>query len=74
MKNSIEVYLLKIGCDYETGERCGVSGTFQIENLIAETSLGELDIINFIDQGKYYYDLHEVLNDLNLHDVDIEEL
>lgn len=72
-KLSIKINLLMVVCDYETAERCGASGTFQVETLKADTDYGELDITSMIDQGKHYYDLEDIKKDLNLNDVDIEE-
>lgn len=39
-----------IGKDYETSERCGAGGMFQIESL----SLNEVDVINSVDQGMHF--------------------
>ena len=69
---SIPVNILKVECDYETAERCGASGTFQVISVIAETEYGELDMIN---QGNHYYNLQDVAEDLNLNNqVIVEEL
>ena len=70
---SVPVNCLSIICDYETAERCGASGTFQVEKLIADTEYGELDITNMVDQGKHYFNLDDAANDLGLN-VDINEL
>lgn len=69
----ITINSLRVVCDYETAESCGVSGTFQVETLKADTDYGELDITDMIDQGKHYYDLEDIKKDLALDDVDIEE-
>ena len=50
---SIPVNILKVECDYETAERCGASGTFQVISVIAETEYGELDITDMINQGNH---------------------
>ena len=70
----ITIDSLRITCDYETAERCGASGTFQVETLIADTEYGELDITSRANQGKHYFDINDVANDLGLADVDIEEV
>lgn len=67
------VNYLSIICDYETAERCGASGTFQVEKLIANTDSGEVDITTMVDQGKHYHELKDVATDLGLN-VDIEEI
>ena len=72
---SIPVHILKVECDYETAERCGASGTFQVISVIAETEYGELDITDMINQGNHYYNLQDVAEDLNLNNqVIVEEL
>lgn len=73
-KLTITIDSLSVACDYETAERCGASGTFQIETLIANTEYGELDITSLSNQGKHYYELEEVAKDLGLDDVDIDEI
>ena len=48
---------IEISCDYETGERVGADGTFQIT-----TDFGDLK--PKFDVGQYYYKLEDVVKDL----------
>lgn len=72
-KLSVTVNFLTVDCDYETGERVGAGGTFQVSRIIADTEYGEFDITSLIDQGNHYNNLQEVADDLGLSDVDIDE-
>lgn len=74
MNNQITVAVdfIRVGQDFETAERVGASGTFQVEYVKIETPYGELDVTSLIDQGKHYYSLDQVAEDLNLSGVDIE--
>lgn len=70
----IEIDSLQVSCDYETANRVGAIGTFQVESITAHTAYGELDLTSLVNQGKHYYDINEVAKDLNLSDVDVEEI
>lgn len=70
----VEVDSVEVSLDWETGERAGAGGTFQLEKVILKTSFGEdLDITKTVDQGKHYNSLEEVAKDLGLPGVDIED-
>lgn len=65
---------LKINCDYETSERCGAGGMFQVCSVTAITEYGEFDITEHVDQGKHYSELDEVAEDMGLSGIDVEEV
>jgi hypothetical protein len=54
-------YNFEILLDFETGERAGAAGTFQIASL--EDEAGK-DWSDSIDQGKHYDSVNEVREDL----------
>ncbi len=69
----MNIDLLKIQCDYETGISSG-SGGFQVISVIGVDSLGkEIDLTKRIDQGYHYYKLEDVARDLDLIGIYIEE-
>lgn len=53
--------------DYATSERAGATGCFQVVDISIGSNV-ESSILNEIkiDQGKHYFNIHELLNDLNL--------
>jgi len=53
---------VKIYPDWETGERCGAGGTFQVSSIEDEDGK---DYTKFIDQGVHYRSTKEVLSDLS---------
>lgn len=71
-KFTVEVESISVDQDFETAERVGASGTFQVERVTLQTNYGDLDVTSRIDQGKHYYDLEQVADDLGLSEVDIE--
>lgn len=73
MLDKSKISLLKISCDYETGERAGAGGTFQVIRIIAETDDGDIDITKDVDQGQHYWTLKEVADNLGLSDVNVQE-
>ena len=54
-------YYLKVKLDFETSERAGFAGAFQIASLVDEA---DKDWINLIDRGRRYYLLQEVIEGL----------
>jgi hypothetical protein len=57
--------MIRITPDYETAERCGASGTFQVISVIEEDESGkEKDITAKIDQGQHYHSAEDVIRDL----------
>ena len=63
----VEVDSVEVSLDWETGERAGAGGTFQLEKVILKTSFGEdLDITRTVDQGKHYHSLDELDGILNI--------
>ena len=73
MLDTSKINLLKVTCDYKTGERVGAAGTFQVVRIIAEVDGEEIDITEEIDQGQHYWTLKEVADHIGLSDVRIEE-
>lgn len=69
---TVEVEFIRVGQDFETAERVGASGTFQVEYAKIDTPYGELDVTKLVDQGKHYSSLRQVAKDLGLDDVDID--
>lgn len=69
----IPIDSLQIQCDYETGDRCGAGG-FQVISATAITDSGDFDVTEYVDQGKHYYELDEVAEDLGLNGIDVEEV
>ncbi len=59
-KEKTPIYVF-IHPDYETGDRCGAGG-FQVCSV--EDEEGK-DLTNFVDQGRHYFSLEEVLSDLS---------
>ena len=53
--------------DYARSEHVGAAGSFQIVDISIDGS-SETSILKDIeiDQGKHYFDIHELFNDLNL--------
>jgi type I restriction enzyme S subunit len=65
--------LIKITVDYETSERAGASGTFQVVSVVeVDEDDKETDLTYKIDQGKHYRSGKEVLKDLKKPNEDFE--
>lgn len=65
---------LFINLDYETSERCGAGGMFQV---ISITDEQDNDYTNHVDQGTHYSNLQEVKVDLEKSlgfEVELEEV
>lgn len=73
-EKEVPVDSLEINCDYETSERCGAGGMFQVYSVEAVTEYGNFDITEQIDQGKHYSSLDEVAKDLGLSGVAVQEV
>ncbi|MBV6485841.1 MAG: hypothetical protein KFKLKKLM_02450 [Flavobacteriales bacterium] len=69
--------IFQVGKDFETAERIGAVGTFQVDTLLDED---DNDVSDKIDVGIHFHDnehLKEYLSkifDIPLIDIDIEEL
>lgn len=61
-----------IQCDWETSERAGAAGCFQVIRITTDEGK---DLTDKIDQGKHYRELAEVIVDLGFdpNKVDFEE-
>lgn len=65
---------LEVSCDYETSERCGAGGMFQVCSVTAITEYGEFDITEHVNQGQHFSDLEEVAKSMGLSGIDVEEV
>lgn len=69
--------VFQVGKDFETSERAGAGGMYQVDSLIDEN---DMDVSNRIDAGKHYSNDEELKNDLSIifdipiEDIEIEEL
>ena len=52
--NCIKVNHIDVSCYYETGERCGDVGTFQVESVILDTDFGEINVTQHVNQGTHF--------------------
>lgn len=60
-----QIVSIEIDKDFETAERCGAVGTFQICNVFGYDSEGEEhDLTKHSNQGRHYYEDQEVLEDI----------
>ncbi len=50
-----------VSADFETAERIGASGTFQVSSILDHNGF---DLSHMVDQGKHYYSQNEVIDDL----------
>lgn len=53
---------VKATFDYETSDRAGAAGTFQVTELIDMAT--DKDITSLVDQGYHYHDINELKADL----------
>ncbi len=52
--------------DWETGERAGAGGTFQVIELTEVDDSNSIDRTDLVDQGTHYHNLRQLAKDIAL--------
>ena len=62
-----QIVSILIEKDFETGERCGASGTFQICNVLGfDLEANEYELTEYISTGNHYLNEEEVLESIKV--------
>lgn len=64
--------MITIYVDYETSERAGAGGCFQVISIIQEVDGVEKDITGSIDLGYHYQNGKDVISDLGLNPDEVD--